>query len=160
MDIPTFTIKEIEKHRQLDGKIQGLPITKTLFRGQKFKVEIFLTADSICTTNNKNLFKLKDLCKASMKKDLRKVFVSINCAISMVSSADCKSKSAGKSGHCNHVMALPLELADYSQRGIKKFLKKNSCTSVARHWGIPGNKDLPKAPVMSTTIKKQADKQK
>ena len=132
MDIPTFTIKEIEKHRQLGGKIQVLPITKTLFRGQKFKVEIFLTADSICTTNNKKLFKLKDLCKASMKKDLRKVFVSINCATSMVSSADC-SFNAGKSGYCNHVMALPLELADYSLRGIKKIPEEKACTSVARH---------------------------
>ena len=28
--MPTFTIKEIEKHSQLSGKIQGLPITKTL----------------------------------------------------------------------------------------------------------------------------------
>ena len=34
----TFTIKEIEKHRQLSGKIQGLPITKTLVRGQKRKI--------------------------------------------------------------------------------------------------------------------------
>ena len=28
--MPTFTIKEIEKHSQLSGKIQGLLITKTL----------------------------------------------------------------------------------------------------------------------------------
>ena len=47
VDMPTFTIKEIEKHRQLSGKIQGLPITKTLVIGRKFKEERFLTADSI-----------------------------------------------------------------------------------------------------------------
>ena len=156
--MPTFTIKGIEKHRQLSGKIQGLPITKTLVRGRKFKEERFLTADSIYTTKTKNLFKVKGLCKASMKKDLRKVFVSINRATSMVSSADC-SCPAGKSGYCNHVMALLLELADYSLRGLKKVPEEKACTSVARQWGIPGNKDLPKAPVMSTTIKKQADKQ-
>ena len=120
--------------------------------------ETFLTADSIYTTKTKNLFKVKGLCKASMKKDLRKVFVSINRATSMVSSADC-SCPAGKSGYCNHVMALLLELADYSLRGLKKVPEEKACTSVARQWGIPGNKDLPKAPVMSTTIKKQADKQ-
>ena len=28
--MPTFTIKEVEKRRQLSGKIQGLPITETL----------------------------------------------------------------------------------------------------------------------------------
>ena len=61
----TFTIKEIEKHRQLSGKIQGLPIAKTL-------VGRFLTANSIYTTKAKTLFNVKSLCKASMKKDLRK----------------------------------------------------------------------------------------
>ena len=35
--MPTFTIKEIVKYRQLNSKIQGLPITKTLVRGQKNK---------------------------------------------------------------------------------------------------------------------------
>ena len=138
--MPTFTIKEIEKHRQLSGKIQGLPITKTLVRGRKFKEERFLTADSIYTTTAKNLFKVKDLCKASMKKDLRKVFASINRATSMVSSADC-SYPAGKSGYCNHVTTLLLELADYCLRGLKKVPEEKACTSVARckHkiWRLP-----------------------
>ena len=57
--MPTFTIKEIGKHRQLSGKIQGLPITKTLVRGRKFTEEKFLTADSTYTTKTKNLFKVK-----------------------------------------------------------------------------------------------------
>ena len=55
--IPTFTIKEIEKYRQLSGKIQGSPITKTLVRGRKFKEERFLTADSIYTTKTKMYLK-------------------------------------------------------------------------------------------------------
>ena len=158
VSMPTFAIKEIEKDRELSGKIQGLLITKTLDRGRKFEEERFLTADSIYTTRTKNLFKVKGLCKASTKKDLRKVFIRINRATSMVSSADC-SCPAGKSGYCNHVMALLLELADYSLRGLKKVPEEKACTSVARQWGIPGNKDLPKAPVMSTTTKRQADKQ-
>ena len=86
-----------------------------------------------------------------------KVFVRINCPTSMVSSADC-SCPAGKSGYCNHVMALLLELADYSLGGLKKVPEEKTCTSVARQWRTPG-KNLPKAPVMSTTIKKQAVKQ-
>ena len=66
---------------------------------------------------------------------------------------------AGKSRYCNHVVALLLELADYSLRGLKKIPEEKTCTSVARQWGIPSNKDLPKSPVMLTTIKKQAEKQ-
>ena len=57
--MPTFTIKEIGKHRQLSGKIQRLPIKKTLVRGRKFTEESFLTADSTYITKTKNLFKVK-----------------------------------------------------------------------------------------------------
>ena len=121
--ISNFTVKEIEKHRQSSGKIHGLPIIKTLVRRRKFKEERFLTTDSIYTTKTKNLFKVESLCKASMKKNLRKIIVSITRAPSMVSSADC-SRPAGKSGYCNHVKALLHELADYSLGGLKKFLKK------------------------------------
>ena len=56
-------------------------------------------------------------------------------------------------------MALLLERADYSLRGLKKVPEEKVCTSVAKQWRIPGSKDLPKAPVMSTTVKEQADKQ-
>ena len=122
--MPTFTIKEVEKHRQLSRKIQRLPITKTLVRGQKVKEERFLTAGSIYTTKTTHLFKVKGLCKASTKKDLRKVFIRINRATSMVSSADC-SCPARKSGHCNHVLALLLKLADYSLRALKKVPEEN-----------------------------------
>ena len=116
---PTFTIEEIEKHRQFSGKIQGLPITKTLGKRWKFRKERFFTTDSIYNAKTKTLLKVKDLCKASMKKDLSKVFLSINRSTSMVSSADC-SCPAGKNGYCNHVMAFLLKLtnADYSLGGF------------------------------------------
>ena len=57
-------------------------------------------------------------------------------------------------------MALLLELVDYSLRGLKKIPEEKVCTSVAKQWRIPGSKDLPKTPVMSTTVKEQADKQR
>ena len=91
---------------------------------ERFKKERFLTADSIYTTKTKNLFKIKGLCKASMKKGLRKVFASINRATSMVSSANCRF-STGKSGYCNHVIALLLQFADYSLRGFKNVVQVN-----------------------------------
>ena len=93
-----------------------------------------------------------------MKKDFWKVFGSMNGAISMVSSAGC-SCHAGKRLYCNHVMALLLEVADYSLGGFRKVHEEKACTSVAKQWRIPGIKNLPKTPVMSTTIKKQAEKQ-
>ena len=56
-------------------------------------------------------------------------------------------------------MGLLLELADYSLRGLKKVPEQKACTSIARQWEITSNKDFSKAPVIETTIKKQADKQ-
>ena len=64
VNMPLFTIKEIEKHRDLSGKIKGLPIAETLPRGKKFKNERYLKSDSIFTTTNKNTFIVKCKCKA------------------------------------------------------------------------------------------------
>ena len=41
MPLPTFTIEEVEKHRQLSGKIQGLPITKTPLEDESLKKKYF-----------------------------------------------------------------------------------------------------------------------
>jgi len=156
-DLPTFTIKEIERHRQLSGKIKGLSISKTLLRGRKFKEERYLTSDSVFTKVSKNNFRVKCKCKASMKKDIRNVEVGLNRRNGDVNYAFCDCP-AGQSGYCNHVMALLIELAEYSLKGFKVVPKEVACTSTARQWGIPGEKDLPRAPIMSTTIKKQINK--
>ena len=151
-EMPTFTIKEIEQHRQLSGKVKGLPYVKTLLGGRRFKEERYPTSDSIFTLACKNYFKVKCKCKASMKKDMRNVEIVINRTTGTVVRGVC-SCPAGQSGCCNHVMALLLELADYSIKGFKAVPTEVTCTSTARQWGIPGDKELPKAPVMNTIIK-------
>ena len=45
--LPQFTIKEIERRRQLSGKTPESAIIKTLERGRKFKNERYITSDSI-----------------------------------------------------------------------------------------------------------------
>ena len=45
-DMPAFTIKEIELHRQNSGKSEA-SIIKTLERGRKFKNERYLSADYV-----------------------------------------------------------------------------------------------------------------
>lgn len=156
--LPVFTIKEIEQHRQLSGKVKGLSIAKTLSRGRKFKDERYLKSDSVYTLVSKNTFKAKCKCKASMKKIMRDVEVSINRITGKVEKGSCNCP-AGQSGYCNHAMALLLELADYSLKGLKLVPEEKACTSTVRQWGIPGQKDIPKAPVMNTAIKKQTNKQ-
>ena len=78
MNFPSFTIKEIEEHRLKSGKTPESSIIKTLNRGRQFKNERYISADSIYTKWDDNLFTVMAQCKASMKKDKRKVVVNIN----------------------------------------------------------------------------------
>ena len=55
-------------------------------------------------------------------------------------------------------MALLLELADYSLNQLKHVPEEVACTGRIRQWGVPaGDKDVYKAPVMNTSIKKKPD---
>lgn len=155
-EMPLFGVKDIEKHRINSGKTPGTAIIKTLERGKKFKEERYISADTIFTCWDTEYFKIKALCKASMKKEKRSVFVQLDKTLGEVKSAKC-SCPAGKSGYCNHVMALLFELADYSLNQLKHIPEEISCTSRIRQWGIPGEMCI-KAPVMSTTIQKDSSK--
>ena len=156
-EMPLFTIKEIQNYRKLSGKSKGLSIKKTLLRGRKFQEERYISSDTIFTYSAKNVFQAKGLCKASMKKEKREVIVHLSKISSHVMYAYC-SCPAGLSGYCNHVMALLLELADYSMKFLKKVPTEISCTSKQRQWGIPGEKNISKAPIMSSTIKRENNK--
>ena len=59
---------------------------------------------------------------------------------------------AGRSGYCNHVMALLFELANYSLRQLKSVPEEPVCTSKKREWGLPSDKKKYPLPVMSTSI--------
>ena len=152
-DLPRFTIREIELHRLKCGKTPESAIIKTLDRGRKFKEERYISADSIFTYTDKDHFYVKCKCKASMKKDIRTVYIQLNRLTAVVKRGNC-SCPAGLSGYCNHVMALLLELADYSLSELKYVPEEIACTSRLRQWGIPGVISIPKAPVMETTVQK------
>ena len=71
-----------------------------------------------------------------MKKEKRSVAVKLSTISSKVLDGSC-SCPAGKSGYCNHVMALLLELADYSLSQFKSVPEEFACTSWLRQWGVP-----------------------
>ena len=91
-----------------------------------------------------------------MKKEKRSVSVTLDKKNGEVKCAKC-SCPAGKSGYCNHVMALLFDIADYSLNRLKCIPEEISCTSRLRQWGISGEVSI-KAPVMSTTIQKNSNK--
>ncbi len=151
---PHFTIKEIEKHRLNSGKQKGAAISKTLMRGRKFKEERYLSSDSVFTAKTETGFAVKCKCRASMKKVTRSVIVYINYTTGIVDKAHCNCP-AGNSGVCNHVIALLLELAEYSLNGLQCVPEEITCTSRLRKWGVPGqNTSQVKESVMNTSIQK------
>ena len=74
VNMPVFTIKEIEEHRIMSGK-KGKAIIKTIDRGRKFKEEGYISTDSIFSKTVENTFSVKGTCRASMKKEFRKMNV-------------------------------------------------------------------------------------
>ena len=93
-----------------------------------------------------------------MKKDKRNVYVEIDKTSGEVHVGSCNCP-AGKSGYCNHVMALLFEIADYSFHGLKHVPEEIACTSRPKQWGVPGEASH-KKPVALTTVQKSVDKRK
>ena len=86
-----------------------------------------------------------------MKKKLRNVRIQLFNRTGELYKATC-SFPAGRSGYCNHVMALLYEIAEYSLNQLTEVPQEKACTSVLRKWGVPGNKEVIKEPVMRTTL--------
>lgn len=149
--LPIFTRREIENHVKKCGKSKGKSIIKTSVRGLKFQSERYLSADSLFTSWTETKFIIKCQCKASMKRVMRTVFIHISRSTSEVNKASC-SCPAGKSGYCNHVMALLFEVAGYSLQSLTTVPAEIACTSKLRAWGVPGQKEIVKQPVMKTTL--------
>ena len=155
--LPIFTRREIDLHVKKCGKLKGKSISKTSLRGRLFKLERFLSSDSIYTAFNLLYFYVKARCKASMKKELRNVRIQLYKRTGEVYKATC-SCPAGKSGYCNHVIALLYEIAEHSLNQLTEVPQEKACTSVLRKWGVPGNKEVVKETVMRTTLTRSDQK--
>ena len=121
-NLAPFTIKEIEQHRLNSGKTLESAIIKTLDKGRKFKYERYISTDTLYTKWDKEHFYVKCDCKASMKKEKRKVTVELNSTNGKVESGSCTCPTRN-SAYCNHVMGLLFETADFSLHQLR-FPKK------------------------------------
>ena len=87
-----------------------------------------------------------------MKKQLRNVRIQLCKRTGEVYKATC-AYPAGKSGYCNHVMALLYETAVYSFNQVTEVPQEKACRKIVlRKWGIPGNKDAVKESAIRTTL--------
>ena len=142
--LPVFTRHEIDRHAKSCSKTKRKAIKKREgnFRGSLFKQERYLTSDTLYTARKGHFFLAKCCCRTSMKNEKRNALVNISRRTSLVEKASCTCP-AGKSGYCNHVMALPQELAEYSLNSLEK---------------VPGDKETVKEPIMRTSIISQTSK--
>ena len=83
-NLPPFTIKEIEQHGLNSGKTPESAIIKTMDKGRKFKCERSISADTLYTKWDNEYFCVKCKCKASMKKEKRRVTVKLKFIFSRV----------------------------------------------------------------------------
>ena len=78
---------------------------KTLDKGRKFKCEDCISADTLYANWDNEYFYIKCDCKASMKKEKRRVTVKLSTRNGKVESGSCTCP-VGNSAYCNHVMGL------------------------------------------------------
>ena len=153
--VQTDKHKEKSGKRKLSSDKEGKPIEKTVKKWLEFKEERYLDADDIYTRCDDQQFYFKAKCRASMaKREVHGLTVSLEILTVDLKAASCNCK-AGKSSYCNHIMALQFEIADNSLYGMDAVPEEKSCISRARNWGIPGEKDFPKEPIMSTSVQRQ-----
>ena len=132
--LPIFTRREIDLHVTKCGKLKGKSISKTSVRGRLFQNERFLSRESVYTSSNSMYFYVKARCRASMQKEHRKALVQLCKRTGEVYKATC-SCPTGKSGYCNHVMALLYEIAEYSLNSLTQVPQEKACTSVSKKVG-------------------------
>ena len=125
LTLPVFTTRKIDLHVRKCGKLKRKSISKIPVRGRLFKHERFLSSDAVYTEFNLLYFYAKAWCKASIRKELRNVRIRLCKRTGEVYKATC-SCPEGKSGYCNHVMALLYDIAKYSLNQLTEVSQEQS----------------------------------
>ena len=114
-------------------------------------------ANNIYTATTSDGFLVKTECTPSMgglgttKKKDKIIKLQLAFETGAVQFASCTCRQ-GDGGLCHHVVALLLELAEYSLALLKEVPDELACTSRLRAWGVPGNTSMAKEPIMATKI--------
>ena len=83
-NLPPFSSREIEQHRLNSGETPKSAIIKTLDKGRKIKCERYISANTLGTKWDNEYFYVKCECKASMKKQKRRITVKLKLICSRV----------------------------------------------------------------------------
>ena len=107
--MPNFTVNNITEYHEKITKlfaVRSTHIKKNCIRGEQLIEKRFIDLSSSFAKASDDLFCVKTLCSASMKKEYRWFFLALSKTDGEIKFARCCKCAAGKAGTCSHSFAL------------------------------------------------------
>jgi len=148
-NVPAFTMQDINTYVNKINIIhnsKSKAIKKHFQRGEQFIEENYIDVNSVHTKQNDDLFSIKGVCAASLKKKDRWIFLILSKSTAEIKFGYCQCP-AGKAGTCSHAYALLKMLAKWVIDRLPIVPVEKACTSKPCTWSIPqsrGRIDKPK----------------
>ena len=153
--LPRLTINEIELYLEKVSSKNAKKFTsvkKNFERGGQFLSESYIDLDSIYVMRTDELFCLKAVCAASLKKQDRWITVAISTVANHVEFAQCQCP-AGKGGTCAHSFAFLKLIANWVLERRQEVPAQDACTSRPCLWSVPKSRDrVEKVPVADINV--------
>ena len=140
--MPRFTYKELDdclvnSESSVDKKTKGATRNKKL--GYKLFKAGYVNAVTVkadVVMGGVNMFLVRGIVNAHMKKDDYTVYVHLNSESSKVVHSSCKCPG-GVEGCCKHVAAVLFQLLDYRELELTKVPVQLLCTEKLQSWYVP-----------------------
>ena len=163
MGLPTFNTSNIKKYYEHINKViakKSSIVKKHFERGSQLLEESFISVESIYAKDTENLYCLKGICAASLKKKDRWVTIAISKNTANIEFAYCQC-TAGKTGTCSHAFALMKLVAKWVLDNKSEVPDEVACTSKLCYWSVPQSRDRTrKVPIPEITFKSPESHQK
>ncbi|XP_057294057.1 uncharacterized protein LOC130622600 [Hydractinia symbiolongicarpus] len=154
--VPVFTVTQMtDYHTKVNNTFveKAKTIKKHFARGEQFVEEKYIDTSTIYVKQDNNIFCIKGIAAASLKKMNRWVFIVLNKINGEVVFAHCQCP-AGKTGTCSHCYAVMKLLAKWVVDELRMIPEPKACTSMPCVWNVPQAREyMQKPPVSELTIK-------
>lgn len=152
---PKFTSEKIEQYfHRVNAAVttKSTLVKKHFSRGDQLLEEQYVDTNSIYTKQTADLFAIKGVVAASLRKKVRWVFVVIEKATADVNYGFCGC-AAGKAGTCAHTFAILKLFAKWIVDRITVIPEIQACTSRPCTWSVPQAHDrVDKPPISEVTL--------
>lgn len=136
--IPNFTVNHIKTYSEKINKLcreKSTAIKKHFIRGEQMVEERYLDLSSAYAKADNDVFCVKTVIAASLKKKSRWAFLVLSKENADIVYARCKC-AAGKAGTCSHSYALMKTVLKWIVDRRKLIPEEKACTSKPQAWGV------------------------